>query len=133
MIPIVYVAGPYRGPRAVDIDYHVARARMVGALVVAAGACPLIPHANTAHFDDLAPASWWLTATMELLRRCDAIVVCPGWERSSGTQAEIVEAERRGLPLFWASWDMSLLSGDLSAWVLHFREAHVHERIRGAL
>lgn len=37
---------------------------------------------------------------MELLRRCDAVVLCPGYGRSTGTQDEIEEAKRRGLPIF---------------------------------
>ena len=35
-----------------------------------------------------------------LLRRSDAVVLCPGWEASSGTLAEIAEAERLLIPVY---------------------------------
>ena len=66
------------------------------------GWSPIIPHANTGHLDLVAPDlqdSFWLEATMELMRRADAVLLCPGWENSEGTQAEVAEAARTGIPV----------------------------------
>ena len=106
--PVVYIAGPYRGPRAIDIEHNACRARLVAASVVAAGGIPLVPHANSLHFDDLAPAEWWLEATLEMLRRCDAVVVLPGWKHSEGTKGEIAEAERLGMPVYYCYENLRL-------------------------
>jgi nucleoside 2-deoxyribosyltransferase len=107
---IVYVAGPYRAQTAWEIECNIHDARNVGAEVAKAGCMPLIPHANTAHFDGLQPDAFWLEGTLELLRRCDAVVLVEGWEKSSGTRAEMAEAHKQNLPVF-------LCVDDLRGWV----------------
>lgn len=97
---LVYVAGPYRGFSAWEIECNIVAARKLGAKVAQAGAYPVIPHSNTAHFDGLASDELWLNGTLELMRRCDAVVFTTDWQRSSGARAERVEAERMGLPCF---------------------------------
>lgn len=97
---VVYVAGPFRAPTAWGIAENVRAAERVGLAVARAGAMPLIPHANTGNFHGEGDDQLWLDGTMELLRRCDAVVLVPGWQRSSGTKAEVAEAERLGLPVF---------------------------------
>jgi hypothetical protein len=47
---------------------------------------------------------WWLEATMDELRTCDAVVCVPGSDESRGTQAEIAEARRLCMPVFDAYW-----------------------------
>lgn len=99
---IIYVAGPYRADLPWGVDRNVHRAREAGVTVALAGAMPLIPHANTAHFDGLAPDAFWLEGTLELLRRCDAVYVfSENWKASSGTRNEVAEATRLGLPVFY--------------------------------
>ena len=103
LFPVVYCAGPYRnsvGRAGVELNIQVAR--KVGVLAALKGWCPLIPQANTAHFEEVAPLpdEFWLGATMELMRRCDAVVLCPGWQHSLGTLAEVAEAERLGIPVY---------------------------------
>jgi nucleoside 2-deoxyribosyltransferase len=102
-IPVVYVAGPYRAPTRAGVELNIHAARKLGAIAAEKGCAPLIPHSNTSHFDEYLPAAgdkFWLDATLELLRRCDAVVLCPGWARSNGTLAEISEARRLKLPIF---------------------------------
>lgn len=75
------------------------------------GACtlgwlPLCPHMNSAHMDadlpDLGDA-FWLRAAMELMERCDAVVLIEGWDCSAGTLAEIARADEMRLPVFRSS------------------------------
>lgn len=63
---------------------------------------PVIPHSNTGHLDKKAkrPDEFWLEGTMEMMRRCDAVLLCPGWTTSSGTKAEIREAQALGIPIY---------------------------------
>ena len=86
---IAYIAGPYRGKTAWEVAQNIRRAEIVGLEVARAGVMPLIPHANTAHFDGELIGSFWIAGTLELMRRCDMMIVLPRSESSVGTQAEI--------------------------------------------
>ena len=95
---IVYVAGPFRGPTAWDIAENIRAAERIGRLVALAGAMPLIPHANTAHFEGQRSGQFWLDGTMELMRRCDGVVFLPSWRASQGSLGEFREAGRLCIP-----------------------------------
>jgi hypothetical protein len=60
----------------------------------------LCPHLNAAFFDGEAHDDLWLAGGMEMLRRCDGVVLCPYWEESRGTLLEVQEAHRIGLPIY---------------------------------
>jgi hypothetical protein len=101
---LLYLAGPYRGATAWAIHRNIMEALDVGADVVrllgGEDWFPVIPQANTQHFDGLAPDEYFLDGTLELLRRCDAVLMLPGWELSAGAAAERAEAERLGIPVY---------------------------------
>lgn len=99
---IVYIAGPFRAVTAWGIENNVRRAEEQAVLLVNMfGIMPLIPHANTRFFHGLGSDELWLEGTMELMRRCDAIYMCPGWEQSEGSKAELAEAKSLGIPAFY--------------------------------
>ena len=97
---VVYVAGPYRDQRG---QYWVGRnieaAREIAATLWAEGFAVLCPHANTAHFDGVAPETAFLEGDLEMLRRCDAMVLTPDWEHSSGARNERTLGEELGLEI----------------------------------
>jgi len=64
------------------------------------GAMPLCPHTNTRFFDGTLSGHFWLEGTLELMRRCDAVIFVPGWERSEGSCRERQVAEDSGIPCF---------------------------------
>lgn len=97
---IVYVAGKFTGPTAWAVHRNVCAAEEVAMLVAEAGAMPLTPHLNTKNFDGTKSAEFWYAGTLELLRRCDAMILVPGWETSKGVQSEMVEAHNRNIPVF---------------------------------
>ena len=97
---IVYVAGPFRAPTTWQVEQNVRRAEEMGLEVARLGAMPLIPHTNTRFFDGELPDQFWLDGTMALLRACDAVMLVPGWERSSGARAERKDALARKVPVF---------------------------------
>jgi hypothetical protein len=100
-IPLVYVAGPYRAPTTEGVVRNIGRARQAGMdLVTVAGVYPVIPHCNTAAFDGLADDQFFLDATLELLRRCDGVLLLDNWATSAGARGEKAEAERLGIPVF---------------------------------
>lgn len=100
-IKLVFIAGPYRSPTRYGTEKNVRNAEEVAIEVAKAGAYPVCPHANTrTYFEDLQNDEFWLQATRELLRRCDAVIFVPGWRQSEGSLAEYEEAKRIGLPTF---------------------------------
>jgi len=107
-VPVVYVAGKFRGPKLADVDRNISFASMFVAPIAEAGAMPVTVHlcegvrAHDIHQEN--NGQWWVDATLEVLRRCDALVVIPGWQDSSGTLGEIREAFRLGIPVFEATW-----------------------------
>lgn len=109
---VIYVAGPFRGANHWQIAENIRRAERLALEVWRMGAAAICPHANTAHFQGAAPDEVWLEGNLELLRRCDAMVVTEGWQKSEGTKAEIFKANQWSKPVFMSA--RSLL-----AWLKH--------------
>ena len=86
---IVYLAGPYRADTAAEVERNIQNARRYHMALTEAGIFSFCPHVHMAHYDGLQEEQWFLDGTMEMMRRCDALVVMPGWEESDGTNREI--------------------------------------------
>ena len=105
---LVYVAGAYRSPTVWLVEKNIIEAQAVAAQVLAIpGLHPVCPHMNTRHMEGIAPDEQVLEGTLEMMRRCDAVIVIGAWERSAGTRGEVKEAVRLGLPVLYAWGDES--------------------------
>src|SRR5947207_11192639 len=103
---VIYVAGKLSGPNNFEIARNVAAAEDVGLRVAQFGAMPLSPHSNTGlKFFGTITEDFWYEGTLELLRRCDAVIMVPGYESSRGARAECEEAHRLNLPVFFVVED----------------------------
>lgn len=120
---LVYVAGPYRAATAFAREENIFEAKKVGAQLAAHGFMPVIPHANTAHFDGLGSDEFFLEGTLELMRRCDAVFLMPSWQRSSGARAEKAEAENMSIPCVESVEDLQRLLTEMEAADEKFEEA----------
>lgn len=105
VMPLIYVAGPFRGPTPLDVRRNVEAARDLGLHVARCGAYPVIPHTMTSEFDKQLTDQFWLDGTMELLRRCDGIVLHARWRSSMGAIAEHNMAADLQLAVFHADTD----------------------------
>lgn len=118
-VPIVYIAGKFTASHAWGIEQNVRAAEMAAVPVVRAGAMPLIPHANTRFFHGLPETTeeFWYAGTLELLRRCDAIYLVPGWEESRGVNSEVSEArDVLHIPIFNGPADLDKLDAWVKEW-----------------
>jgi hypothetical protein len=97
---LVYVAGPFRGADHWQIAQNIRKAEALAWEVWSAGYVAICPHLNTIHFQDSLPDDVWLEGDLELVRRSDAVLMVPGWERSEGARAEKVFAEDNHIPWF---------------------------------
>ncbi len=106
---VVYVAGPFRcASKHVEgqqdswgIQVNVMAAMALGLEVWRAGAAALIPHANTMFFQNAAPDHVWLDGDIAMLDKCDAVIMTPDWQRSSGARAEHEHAKAKGMTVFY--------------------------------
>jgi hypothetical protein len=125
-LPTVYIAGPFRALHA-DGSVHVwkqeqnirrAEALLVRLIADRPSAVAVIcPHSMTRYCAGAAPDSAWLDADLELLARCDAMLVAPGWQTSFGTKAEIALANRLNIPVFGITHDFEADYADCLGWL----------------
>jgi hypothetical protein len=95
--PWVYIAGPYRRP---NCAINASRAICVGhELRSMLGVVVIVPHLSILE-DMICPEDdqYWLDVTMDMMRGCDAVFRMPG--ESEGSDAEVAEATRLGIPVF---------------------------------
>jgi nucleoside 2-deoxyribosyltransferase len=95
-------------------------AASAGLVIASLGHVPVIPHTMYKTMDRTLDDIYWLEATMQLLLKCDAVVLLDGWEESQGTLMEIEEAESRGIPVYddvehWMEHHSAKVSEVLSA------------------
>jgi hypothetical protein len=98
---VIYIAGRFRGKTAWDVEQNIRRAEDVAFNVACLGAMPLCPHTNTRFFDGTLTAEFWLSGTMELMKRCDAVFLVSGYEDSEGSKEEVVKALELNMPVFY--------------------------------
>jgi hypothetical protein len=119
---LVYVAGPFTGADRVAVEANIMRAALRGVEVAKLGACPIVPHSNTSlpEYEHVQSYKFWIAATLEMMRRCDALLTVPGWELSSGARGEVNEMTNMGRPVFH---DLAALAAWLDAKARERREA----------
>src|SRR3990167_9404826 len=102
MHPLIYVAGRYRAATREAVAANIEAARQVGTQAARLGWYPVIPHANTAHMELELDHNdeFWLAGTLELMARCEAVVLVDGWESSAGTLSEIARADAMRIPVY---------------------------------
>lgn len=108
-----YVAGPFRGKSHWEIAENIRNAERLALEVWRLGAACICPHSNTAHFQDAAPDHVWLDGDLEMLARCDFVLMTPDYQRSSGATAELKFAQEKRIPVFF---DLPTLERWLTPW-----------------
>lgn len=105
---LMYICGAYRASCLLKTGMNIDRAEQMGKtlLLKKKGWFPLIPHNNTRLWDfdrqlSTVDAEVYLVGTLELMRRCDAVLTLPSYKASKGSLAEIEEAKRLGIPVYY--------------------------------
>lgn len=100
---IIYLAGPLTQINNKSVQDNVSSAKAIALELWKLGYTVISPHANcdlpmALAQEELEP-SYWLNKDLEIISRCDALVVLPDWELSLGTNAEINYAKERDIPI----------------------------------
>lgn len=98
---IVYVAGPFRAKNSWEMELNIRRAEELALECWKAGFATICPHSNTRFFQGAAPDEVWLKGDLDILKRCDAIIMTPDWKRSSGARSEHRVARYNKIPVFY--------------------------------
>ena len=103
----VYVAGAMSADNILEMLQNIHDGIKLGSELLKDGYAPFVPHFDTmfkiqngVDFD--VPLQYYYDYTMEWLRASDMVLVCPNWKNSKGTLAEIKEAERLGIPVYYS-------------------------------
>ncbi len=109
---LVYVAGKYRGDTGWQVEQNIREAEALGfKLASEYGVVPVIPHTMYRHFDGEMSDEFWLEGTLEVMRRCDAVVMHPNWKDSAGARGEYEEAVNLGMPVFeWPKFEAAFMA-----------------------
>ena len=96
---IVYLAGKYSG----DVDKNIADNEKTCIELWNKGYCVQSPIQNTAHFEKYTDCSWerFMDGDLEMLSRCDCIVMNKGWMCSKGAVIEHNKAKEWGMPIYY--------------------------------
>lgn len=100
MQKVIYTAGPFRAVTRLDELRNIEIAESWALAVWKAGHIALCPHANSANFSTYLDGEAFLRGDLELLARCDAVLMIPRWEESRGALIEKTVAELLGIPVF---------------------------------
>jgi hypothetical protein len=98
---LVYLAGLYS---AGNVDENIENARKIAAALWDEGLYVIRPHANTGKFEDLCTKTTYadfLSGDFDMIRRCDALVMIPGWENSPGAREEHNLAQGLLMPVYY--------------------------------
>jgi hypothetical protein len=96
---LIYVSGKYSG----DIDANIEKAMQIAAELWIKGHAVICPHGNTSHFEIRCPAVTWeqyIAGDLNMIARCDGLVMIPGWEESKGAVIEKEYAEKLKIPVW---------------------------------
>jgi nucleoside 2-deoxyribosyltransferase len=102
---IIYLAGAIRPKLDQTLEGNVAKGKAIALELWKKGYAVFSPHANSdlpiSLADKEVESSKWLNGDLEILSRCDVLVVIPGWEYSDGTKDEIRFANNHGIPVYF--------------------------------
>ena len=102
-IKLLFVSGAYAG----DIEKNIAKAEEVSIGLIRAGFHVVTPHKNTAGYekyeDENITFETWIAMDLNILKRCDAIYLINGWDKSRGAVIEAGYAYKHNIQMFHES------------------------------
>jgi hypothetical protein len=105
---VIFICGPYRAATDAEVSDNIGRAEKWAHEYWASGWAVICPHKNSAMMGGDMDEKIFLDGYLEILSRCNALLVMPGWERSAGARAEVEIAQRLGLEIIYGDCRLPL-------------------------
>ena len=104
----VYIAGPYNAENICTCLDNMRRGMLATIEVLKLGYAPFCPWVDYHYrlMDGGITREMYQAQSMAWLRAADAVLVLPGWAKSEGTQAEIAEAVKLKIPVYYSIEDL---------------------------
>lgn len=90
---LAYISGKYSGDSIRDIVNNIREAEKVAIKYWQLGYAVICPHTNTALFDGALTWQQFLDGDLEMIKRCDTIVMMKDYENSKGAMLELTLAK----------------------------------------
>jgi hypothetical protein len=102
-LKVVYIAGPYRSKnnKICEVIQNIRNAEKIALKYWKLGYAVICPHKNTSLFDGYCDDKIWLEGDLEILKRCDIIVMMSNYFKSSGAIAELNFAEENNIEVIF--------------------------------
>ena len=97
---IVYIAGPYSPINGLTINENVNNAKELAKECWKNDIPAICPQMNTAFMDAVTSPDVFYIGDLDIIERCDAVLMVPGWEKSFGAKMERLHALREEIPVF---------------------------------
>jgi len=97
---VVFISGPYRADTPRQIQRNINKAAEVALKYWKMGYAVICPHTYCIIYGECVD-SVWLEGDLEMLRRCDGIVMMEGWENSKGSEMEHAFANEFGIKVIY--------------------------------
>lgn len=102
-LPMAYLSAPMSAPDALTRQLHHLAARRTSHELWEAEVLHYCPHTNSPAIgsSDVAYESW-MAMDLEVIRRCDFVVMSGSWRESPGCRRELAMAMHLGLPIAYS-------------------------------
>jgi len=101
---LCYVSGPYtkNNMNGKTQEENIAQARQIGCRLWEKGFSVIVPHENTSYFEKDCNIDYntYIRGDLDMLSRCDYIVMTPDWESSKGAIIEKDYADILKIPIY---------------------------------
>lgn len=85
---VAFISGPYRADTINEIKENIQTAEKYAKKYWRLGYAVICPHMNSAFFDGICADSVRRGGYIEILKKCDCLILIPNWWDSRGSVAE---------------------------------------------
>jgi nucleoside 2-deoxyribosyltransferase len=107
---LYYLAHPYSAPTPEGELENFNKVTRIAAELIKRGMNVYSPLTHTHPIHLVEPQSWerWIELDEEFMSRCDALILCPGWENSRGCRHERSRFVAMGKTVIWLDVDTNI-------------------------